>query len=224
MISRVQVTGADVITAGFPSGGDWWDPNGEGLCIVGAYQGKGAASRAASYVNLANPGTFDLVEVSGQPSWNTAYGWRDFFTPTCALDTGITIVNLYTVLVQFAGAVSVTAGYAIGGFVGGIIMSPWRTSLPDTAWLKYSAWYLGLAAQVSGNLAVTRNDAYFNGAPQGAAFINIVGPQGSCFIGAYNNAGNPGAPFKYDIHAASVYSCILTDPQVLAVATAMALL
>ena len=40
---------------------NWWVVAGR-TCVV-AYQPKGAATYAASLVNLANPGTYDAVEV-----------------------------------------------------------------------------------------------------------------------------------------------------------------
>ena len=49
--------------------GDWW----EGATF--ANQPKGAASAAASYVNLANPGTYDLSNGTAYPAFNTATGW-----------------------------------------------------------------------------------------------------------------------------------------------------
>lgn len=42
---------------------------------IGAYRARGAASQAASYVNLANPGVYDLTVPSSAPTWNTATGW-----------------------------------------------------------------------------------------------------------------------------------------------------
>lgn len=43
---------------------------------VGAYQAKGAATLAASYSNLNNPGTFTLTPGTTDPTWNTATGWE----------------------------------------------------------------------------------------------------------------------------------------------------
>ncbi len=56
--------------------GDWWlaggiDPDD---CIA-AYQPKGAASYAASKVNLANSGTHDLSDGTAYPSWDASKGW-----------------------------------------------------------------------------------------------------------------------------------------------------
>ncbi len=39
----------------------WWDNNGAISGCVAAYQPKGAADLAASYVNLANSGTYNAA-------------------------------------------------------------------------------------------------------------------------------------------------------------------
>jgi hypothetical protein len=56
---------------------------------VAAYQPRGAASYAASKINLANPGTYDVVDGSA-PSWDAVNGWK--FVSTHYLTTGITPV------------------------------------------------------------------------------------------------------------------------------------
>ncbi len=58
------------------AGGGWWDLNGAlSSCIV-AYQAKGAASYAASKVNLANAGTYNATDDgTNYPAWNTSTGW-----------------------------------------------------------------------------------------------------------------------------------------------------
>lgn len=55
--------------------------------IYGAWQAKGAASLAASYVNLANPGTNDLT-VGAAPGWSADVGWQ--YTGAQYLRTGLT--------------------------------------------------------------------------------------------------------------------------------------
>ena len=50
----------------------WWKVAGK-TCVA-AYQPKGAASLAASYVNLANPGTYDAAP-GAAPTWASATGW-----------------------------------------------------------------------------------------------------------------------------------------------------
>jgi len=75
--SRYGIQGAlgrSVKRAG--SANTWWDLNGTlSSCIV-AYQAKGAASYAASKVNLANAGTYNATDDgTNYPAWNTSTGW-----------------------------------------------------------------------------------------------------------------------------------------------------
>lgn len=65
---------------------DWWVVPGK-TCVA-AYQPIGAASLAASYVNLANPGTYDAAP-GVAPTWASATGWT-FNGSTQYLTTGIT--------------------------------------------------------------------------------------------------------------------------------------
>jgi hypothetical protein len=52
----------------------WWAATGIGASCQRAYKPKGAASQAASYINLANPGTGNAAPGTA-PSWNAATGW-----------------------------------------------------------------------------------------------------------------------------------------------------
>jgi len=56
--------------------GGWWLAGGipASNCIA-AYQSKGAASYAASKVNLNNSGTHDLSDGAAYPAWDTSTGW-----------------------------------------------------------------------------------------------------------------------------------------------------
>lgn len=65
----------------------WWLADGvsPSACIA-AYQAKGVASQAASYSNLANPGTYNL-QLGVAPSWGATNGWT--FSGSQWLNTGI---------------------------------------------------------------------------------------------------------------------------------------
>ena len=69
-------------------------------CIA-AYQPKGAASLAASYVNLANPGTYDAAPVVA-PTWDAVNGWVG--DGTQYLNTGVVPAANYSMFVRFSGA------------------------------------------------------------------------------------------------------------------------
>ena len=89
--SRYGIQGAlgrSVKRAAVSSGG-WWDLDGTITSCVAAYQPKGAASYAASLVNLANPGTYNADdEGTHAPDWSSA-GWAQ--NTGAYLLTGLTI-------------------------------------------------------------------------------------------------------------------------------------
>jgi len=55
---------------------EWWLAGGISAAnCLAAYQPKGAASYAASKVNLANPGTYNLSDGAAYPTWDAVNGW-----------------------------------------------------------------------------------------------------------------------------------------------------
>lgn len=119
----------------------WWDLNGTITSCVLAYQAKGAASYAASKVNLANPGTYDLVvgNVGLDPIWDSAAGWTGggTFGNSRYLKTGYATntINAQSLIVRFAGRNSATIfGSAFGHYgsdteFGGAIIFTTDTSV-----------------------------------------------------------------------------------------------
>lgn len=75
----------------------WWVAGGASG-VVAAYQAKGAASFAASKVNIANPGTFDAANGEVVPSFDSATGW--IFSGSDWLETGIEPGANWTMLIQ----------------------------------------------------------------------------------------------------------------------------
>lgn len=49
-----------------------------------AYISKGAENFAASKINLASPGIYDLINGTNAPTWSQSGGWN-FYTPQCYL-------------------------------------------------------------------------------------------------------------------------------------------
>jgi hypothetical protein len=207
---------------------DWWDPNEEGLCVIGAYQARGAASYAASLVNRPNPGVNDLIEGNGVVPWDAVNSWGFVTVAAQWLDTGFIPQNdqSQSMLVQFANVVgSGTLYLAAARTAGGRIFA----LLPATAGGRV-AYENGGASSVlpnlvAGNLGVAGNRGYRNGITEGG---NIPGWAGSSFrqvfIGCRNNQGVADAFVTANIYAVVVYDCVLTAPQMLTVATAMAAL
>lgn len=209
-----------------PMGGapDWWDPNGDGLCIWGAWQAKGAASLAASYNDLSGNG--NNVAPGVVPGWNAVQGW--IFAGAQWLDTSFVPQNDQTqsILVQFANAIAAT-GIVVGMRNAGgsrFEIIPYFAGVPS---VNYGN---GAGANVvpplqTGNLGIAGNRGYRNGVAEGAALGAWIGaPTFSVYIGARNNNGVVAFPITSDVYAVAIYDCTLTAPQVAAVAAAMAAL
>ena len=81
LATRMRMAAAGV--TGTPAAG-WWVVAGK-TCVA-AYQPIGAASLAASYTNLANPGTYDAAP-GVAPTFDAVNGWA--FNTTQYLETGI---------------------------------------------------------------------------------------------------------------------------------------
>lgn len=98
------------------SGAGWWDPDGEGLKVWGAWRSKGASSSADSLVDDTGQGR-DLTPYLYNVSWTAANGWYFQTRATRALVTGFvpdTDQTKQTVIVQ-VGAVSASGPtFAVG--------------------------------------------------------------------------------------------------------------
>lgn len=205
---------------------NWWEAGGATGCIA-AYQPKGAASLAASYTNLANPGTYDAAE-GVAPAFDTATGWTFDGLNTVGhyLTTGITPASGMSVLIQF-----VSFGSNAGNLFGYVADGDGRYWFIDSLNVSPRSASGGLgssgAAMSSGNLGIAGQQPYRDGAAQGAPLSSWTGSATihDCFIGARVAAG--GAVNSWGdgtIVAVAFYSVELTAPRMAAVAAAMAAL
>lgn len=195
----------------------WWIVAGK-TCIA-AYQPKGAASYAASLVNLANPGTYDAA-AGVTPGWNAATGWD--FSSDKWLDTFIVPTATMSVLARFTDG-------------GTTSCTMFGQSNSATARLHFYSHYgdgncyyrhggSGISTGYdSGVMGITEAYGYKNGAPDiaitgawsGTATLAMV-------LGGYRGAPNVGWPGK--IQAWVAYAETLTDAQIATLSTAMAAL
>jgi hypothetical protein len=223
--------GVRVIEPGFPTaGGGWWDDFGAIGCCVGAYQGRGAANYATSLINLANPGVNDLVAILGPPAWNAIQGWFNFALLGTAFDTGLIPAadQSWSLLIQYANETVawrspmgvVNAGANTRFLVNSVRPVPGNQVGYGNGGLVVQAPQL-----LTGNLGVAGNQGYRNGIADGGP-IGVWGGASvlPIYVGAQNLVGAINGPTGADVWAASVYSCTLTAPQMLAVATNMAAL
>lgn len=230
---RVIVIGNPGLEVRMPGGGaaaNWWDPNNEGLCVWSAYQPKGAASFAASILDLSGNGN-NAGDPGGAstPGWTTADGW-DFRAGLMWLTTTFIPQNdqSQTILCQFTNYNTAQDrrlfGVENGGAARAVHVRPNENLLNRVQYANGGA-VSAVPSLAAGNLGMAGGTGYRDGVanglipPWGGASTNTL------FIGAYNNAG--GGPAGYAeviIPALVIYDCVLTAPQVLAIATAMAAL
>ena len=206
------------------SGGAWWNLFGAipNVNVVAAYQAKGAASLAASYVNLANPGTYDCT-TSNAPTLDSTNGWM-FNGSSNILATGITSARGMLIICRYSNANTGDTLYIFGEGVGrcsvGITSgSGWRFYYGDGGYFSGTPATSGVIA-IGANPASPTNSAqyYINGSPGGTFACNSFGAASAMTIG--------GATTNYAqvyVQAAAVYSTI-SAAQVAALSTAMAAL
>lgn len=135
---------------------------------IGAYQAKGAASQAASYVNLVTPGTYDLTEGSAPGGWDTSYGWN-FTTHTQWLDTHITpSPGSWSGIIRFSD-LSGGGNYYLFGCYDGTTSHHWDIAPSTSSTVSYNnGAQLGVApAHATGTLGFAVKAAFRDGAANG---------------------------------------------------------
>lgn len=222
-ISFVPGIGINVITPQSAAAASWWLSGGipAANCIA-AYQAKGAASYAASKVNLAQPGTYNLTEGLA-PSWDAATGWTS--TGSAYLRTGITAtVATWSYLIRFSDRTGTTEQIVMGMYNG-------TTRIWLAAYVSNLFQYRNGTTQTNiatggvtgGVLGMSYNNTYLNGVDNGnVAVANVATP--TEFYLLANNNNNTGAErfFVGKMQSASFYNTELSGSQMLAVSTAMA--
>jgi len=198
----------------------WWALYGQ--TVVAAYQPKGAASLAASYVNLANPGVNDAS--AGVAPTLDASGWV-FNGSTQYLTTGIVPASGYTMIVRFSDA---TANASFRAMIGSLsptlqrfYIDPNRTSVG----ILYAAGgSVTVASGIdNGVLAIAGQSAYRNGVLDGAIPASTISAA-AIYIGARNNNGVADVFRVCKIQAVAIYSTTLSDSEVAMITARMNLL
>lgn len=231
---------------GVTAGGAWWNLFGAiplANC-VGAYAAKGAASYAASKLNLATPGINDLADGTAFPTWDATDGWT--FTAASSqylqIASGIITAMPITFVCLF-NPVGVATAYSLmsigntanshrrvlfaNGAVGGDPIQAattgtgGSTSANSTAGFTAGNWFVGAGVFTS----TTSRDAYISGANKGSNTTSngFTGTPNLTLIGARYQT-TPGAFLDGKIRACAFYNTNLSDAQILALSTAMAAL
>lgn len=208
-----------------PAANPWWDPGGEGLCIWAAYQPKGAADLAASYLDLSGNGNNTGPGVA--PTWDIVNGWKfdginDYLTTTFVPQND----QSQSALIQFTNLGVAQNRYLWGARTGGhyFLSANWAADPSH----RYADGVItaGISGTYgAGNAAVAGNQGYRDGVADSPALANnVTVPTTNVLIGAINWVGTPSGFCQMYVQAFVLYYCALTAPQVLSVATAMAAL
>lgn len=207
------------LAARCPSAPKWWDPLGGNLCVWAAYQPKGAADLASSYLDLSGNGNSTGPGVA--PAWDAVNGWT-FDGGTQYLVTTFTpqVDQSQSMVVQFTnaadnqtlcGSYNPAAGFLIQNFATNVVY-------------HNGASVFVLPVLLSGNLCVAGSFGYRNGVLDAVGIANLWTAPFAVYIGALNLAGAPAQFSQASIQALAIYDCILDGPTVALIAAAMAAL
>lgn len=212
------------------AGGGWWDLNGTISSCIAAYQPKGAASYAASKVNLANAGTYDLTDGTAYPDWDTSTGWKGDGAASngkCLIST-IKPSSDWTLIARYSSAqASNDCLLGFQDYSGGYrYYGLWFYHVAPTQRWCYGligTYIYGQAATSSGVMAQAGLKAYLNGTevgdiPSGGAVSSTL----PIIILASKASGDYGCAAY--MQACAIYNTTLTSTQIGNLTTAMAAL
>jgi hypothetical protein len=213
----------------------WWLPN-DAVQVVGAYQAIGMASLADSYVNLANPGSNDLV-AGVAPTWSAAAGWQ-FNGSTQYLISSIIPESDYTIVARFQGEHGITGsifGQAasnadfrvdmsflnVGGTVRITYNYRWAAGVSTRNFEQYSEPEDRLIVALAGNTGYYLKQTTFILTAHTPVSSTFSGTPSVIYIGAHNNAGSPASFFSSNVLALAIYAKTLSSNDIRAIATNM---
>ena len=207
---------------------DWWLSGGISAAnAIAVYQPKGADDLADSYINLANPGTYNAAP-GVAPTWASGTGWT-FNGTTQYLTTG---------LLPNCGVWSMLIRYADLSGVNKTILGSYDSAPPTTMLFQTQGGIMRTFASdstgfyadnvpqlLTGVYGVSAKTPYRDGSAEsnivsGGTTVSVE----ALYIGALNLNGSPAQYAPVKIQAFAIYDATLTAPQVAAVSTAMSLL
>jgi hypothetical protein len=198
----------------------WWLTGGiaQANCLA-AYQPKGAANLATSYVNLAHPGVSNAAPGTA-PTWDSTNGWK-FNGSTQYLDTlALGVSQDVSFIIRFSSLARPGGYVGLMGFNGGggrghylYLVNTADTEISNGSYITPSC------SQTYGTLGCAGKDFYANGVKTGVDIATATWTDGVVTIGKINtNFGD------FYAQAVSFYNTTLTAAQMLAVSSAMAAL
>lgn len=197
---------------------DWWGVAGA-TCLA-AYQPIGAASQAAAKVNLANPGTYDLVVALTEPSWDSINGFTG--NSTGYFNTGIPSSSVKTSILRL-DTISRGGTYCpYGQANAGSNQRNHLTFLSSTNTYAYGNYVPVADTSTSGIYCISSQNGYKNGVDVCDIPSGDSQPSAQLFLMALNSV----SPFGFvgTLQAAAFYSDELSAAEVAALTTRMAAL
>jgi hypothetical protein len=193
----------------------WWAGGGSAAGCYGAFRAIGAASLAASYVNIITPGTGNLTTIAA-PTFDAATGW------TCngsqALLFPLAIATGSSAMFRYSDRVG--DGCFFGSAVGSADFAVQQSGA--TRYFDNGTQTSVVNAATSGVIGLT-DYGYSNGT---AITTQMSGAgdhaSGAGIGGNKTGAANVSASFNGKIQAVAFYNIILTPTQVGIITTAMA--
>ncbi len=202
--------------------GGWWNNYGAISGCVAAYAAKGAASLAASYINLTGNATYNAAPGSA-PTWDSTGGWT-FNGSTQYLTTGIIPGSGWSAIIRYSNAVT-TNGFVFGSRGSGGTENRFRISPVDESnAIGYgSGGFLFVSPSLAaGIVAIAGSTAYRNGtAEPGSPMAAWIGTGAAIAIGASNTDGSITGHTNCKIQALAIYSTTLSGADVATLTTAI---
>jgi hypothetical protein len=195
-------------------------------CLA-AYQAIGAADLATSFINLVNPGTYNLTG-GVDPDFDIEKGWTFNGTTqykSTGIDPATNATNTWTAILRFSN-LSGDTGLAFGGADGsaGYFSIAPRRSSGMRKYYNGAQCYTGPHYTTSGVCAVAGTNGYYNGNFDGAGCLSPFECP-TIWIGGTNlGGGSLFLPYAGNIEAIAFYNTVLTAAQILAISNAMAAL
>jgi hypothetical protein len=201
----------------------WWLAGGiHPSQVVAAYQPKGAVDLAASYVNLANPGTYDAAP--GVAPTLDSMGWK-FSSPGNYLDTGVVPGRSWSMFIRCLNAYN----YRVICGVVSVDNSRFYLQMSSPSGPLYAN---GIINAIGGNFAsgvigIAGGNGYKNGDLVGSWSTGSEITSHSIYIGGLNVAGalaGAGAHDQGNVVCFIVVNTTLTPAKIAALSAAMAAL
>lgn len=203
---------------------DWWEVTGK-TCVA-AYQPKGAASYAASLVNLAQPGTYDAAE-GVAPTWAAGTGWS-FDGTDDYLNSNVVAGDNWSIVVRIVTWTWTAACVLIGSSnTGGVQLTAINQNNADERRYRYGSVatvkFVSGVSTAPGVRAICGTIGYWDGS-EDVTGLGGVGNLLPIYIGCLNSDGITTSFAQAVVAAVAIYNSALSAAQIAALTTRMAAL